>query len=253
MLPAKKVMLSDLLNARKGATAIVIGGGPSAIDDYLSLDGQYNPSEAVLISANHHGHYVAPCHWTVCVDDVHTETKEKMAPALRRFGVPVIGLPFWSDIRINNFHPNVNSGLTAAYVAGVLGCKDIYLCGFGCYQDGTYFHNADAPNISLGRPVAEFYSAARKVATHLPDARLRPVSGPLLDADLLGAVGGDPRPEPLHSLLDYDKMYYVRFTRDCRHMGKVKVTKGEEHWLTSRETIVHTHRGNIHIMYEGAT
>lgn len=180
-------LASDLYGRRVGRPAVVIGGGPSAPDQYRRvISAGYNP---VVISANGHAAKlgVRP-DFIVCKDHVHTETKELMEPQLRALGVPIVARHYWADYRLPSWPIQGNSGIMALGFAAMMGCAPIFPVGFDCYANGTYFHAPDAPNISVGLRESHWRNRYQRLRAKLVTADIR-----LLDPSPLAAGF------PLHS------------------------------------------------------
>ncbi len=183
--PVMRWLISKLLDKGRGKLGVVIGGGPSAPSDLKKIPGI---EQAVVISANQHAFKlgVRPDYiW--CKDHrrifpgwqaKHRE-KEYMEPELRKYGVPIIGPSYWCDYRAIDWQlTQFNSGQQALAALVLMGCAPIVAVGMDCFVGGTtYFHDAKAPNISLGRPPGYWNSRIQKLKSYLPKAPIRGVSG----------------------------------------------------------------------------
>lgn len=144
-----------LIHAHVGRPAVVIGGGPSAPRELEAAprDG------ALFLSVNAHGFKLHACDYAVALDKIESQ--------LRPFGVPLISRHVWADYRILQA-PQPNSGIVAAWVARLMGCRPVWLCGMDCYDGAVYFHDAraetpaksESPDIHLGR-WREFFAMYR--------------------------------------------------------------------------------------------
>lgn len=128
--------LRPLIHAHLGRPAVVIGGGPSRLAAMPQT-----PLDAIFISVNAHG-----CrHFAAAPDPVrrvsYAVACDKLELQLRPYGVPIVGRHMYADYRILASIAT-SSGMTAAYVARLMGCAPIILVGMDCYEGATY---ADDP------------------------------------------------------------------------------------------------------------
>jgi hypothetical protein len=112
---------------------IVIGGAPSALEDYGRAKIMF--PGAFLISANQHAWELGvKAHMGVCVDQTHTRIKRPMEEVMRRFGVPIVSPLPWADYHLTDWRAklgmSVGSGLNAMLVGILLGARAVVLCGF---------------------------------------------------------------------------------------------------------------------------
>lgn len=219
-------LVSALYRAHEGRPAIVVGGGPSApaqLEQLRHLD-------AVIVSANAHAWKLGlGAHFIACKDHRHTESKLEMEGLLRPYGVPIVSRHHWADFRLTQWPIQGNSGQIALGLAVLMGCRPVIPIGFDCYQSGTYFHDADAKNVSNGLRPTMWTMRYRRMAGKLEMSPIRVFPGPLRDAFLpLDAPLG-----PVHmpvSLQRYETMrtYFVRALQpfSSKHDGNVTVPEG---------------------------
>jgi hypothetical protein len=219
-------LVSALYRAYEGRPAIVVGGGPSApaqLEQLRHLD-------AVVISANAHAWKLGlGAHYIACKDHKHTESKLEMEGLLRPYGVPIVSRHHWADYRLAQWPIQGNSGQIALGLAVLMGCRPVIPIGFDCYQSGTYFHDADAKNVSNGLRPTMWTMRYRRMAGKLEMSPIRVFPGPLRDAFLpLDAPLG-----PFHmpvSLQRYETMrtYFVRSLQpfSAKNDGNVTVPEG---------------------------
>jgi hypothetical protein len=134
----------------------------------------------VVISANGHAAKLGlKPDFVVCKDHRHTETKELMEPALRALGAPLVSRHYWADYRLTGWPIQGNSGMMALGFAVMLGCRPVVPIGFDCYQNGTYFHDLHAKNVSHGLRPSMWDSRYQRFARRLEGAPIRPLAGQL--------------------------------------------------------------------------
>lgn len=157
---------------------LVIGGGPSALDDLAKIE---NAQDMICVSANAHAFRIPQLKpsYIVSNDHRHTRTKELMAPALRQYGVPIVSRHWWADYRLADWTSKGNSGMNAIGVAVLLGGWPVIPLGMDCFQGTTYFHSHEEWNVSLGRPIGYWQHRLLRMATQLRGAAIRPLSGPM--------------------------------------------------------------------------
>jgi hypothetical protein len=144
----------ELIGVHAGRAAVIVGGGPSAPREM-----ECAPVDALHISVNGHGFKLRPCEYAIALD--------KLDKQLRPFAVPLISRHLWADFRILET-PQPNSGIAAAWVARLMGCRPIFLIGMDCFSGAVYFHNptaatpgkSEAPAVHIGR-WREFFNAYR--------------------------------------------------------------------------------------------
>ena len=172
-------LAGTLYRKYEGRPALVIGGGPSTPAQYAEvISALHNP---VVISANGHAARlgVRP-DFIVCKDHVHTETKQLMEPALRELRTPIVSRHYWADYRLSDWPIQGNSGMMGLGFAVMLGCAPVVPIGFDCYQNGTYFHDPVAKNVSLGLRADHWRARYVRFSRRLEGAVIRPLGGPLL-------------------------------------------------------------------------
>jgi hypothetical protein len=158
--------------------AVVMGGGPSLPSQLERCPGRSN---AVYLSANHHGASLVGCDFIVALD--------KVEPLLRPYAVPIVARHMYGDYRILK-SPAPNSGIAAAWVACLMGCSPIYIAGMDC--GGAYFHDPAATS-GVGFSREQHLAHWRSMMESHP-ADYRPIGGPLLEAFQSWNVGSGPTP-----------------------------------------------------------
>jgi hypothetical protein len=218
-------LISKLVDSGCGRMAIIVGGGPSAPSDLKKIP---HGGKALIISANGHAFKLGlKPEYIWCKDHLRIfpgymergRRREYMERELRRFGVPIVGPNYWCDYRAPDWPiAQFNSGQQALAFATLLGCAPIIPVGMDCFMGPTYFHDAEAPNVSKGRRPGYWDSRIRKLRAALGDrSAIRGVSG--LVRDIFGPYRPDkhPPPGPLSPLLQrYVKMetVWVRARRE---------------------------------------
>lgn len=172
--------------AHTGCAAIVIGGGASAPSDFAVAIATF--PDAIQISANHHGFLLSGAHpdFAVHVDEHQSKTGLRFDDFLAthygckvtvsRFGFATHRLPALAQ-------HGIDSGLSACYIAHVLGCAPVVPCGFDRWtasrDDGQYFHDEHTDQRVHCRT-----AVLARDSLHVPNLAglkaLRPVSGPWL-------------------------------------------------------------------------
>jgi len=175
-------LITKLTNRYSGPI-LVIGGGPSVLEDFKRLPKDFKPD--CVISANGHGFkqdrfkvdYIA------CMDHKHSETKEFMQDLMSVHGVPIITRHWWGDYRIPTRPVNfrLNSGFTAVALAAMFGGNPVIATGLDCYTGGTYFHNKDVLTCQSSVAWPRFTRQIIRLERMLAGANIRPMSGPLTD------------------------------------------------------------------------
>jgi hypothetical protein len=134
-------LISAIFNRHYGKPILVIGGGPSVIEDLPQLP---DPSYfSAIISANDHGfrQHKYPVTYGVSVDKTHIERKMPMRCFMQAFKIPLINRHSWADYRLVDWRLITNSGLTAVTVAAVLGGHPVVTTGIDMWVGGNlYFH-----------------------------------------------------------------------------------------------------------------
>jgi len=206
MSPDKDRALAASLALRYvGRPAVVMGGG-------VSLTSQLGqcPPDALYLSANQHGAMVHNADYIVALDDIEDQ--------LRRFGVPIIGRRYWCDYRIQDWENVGDSGVTAAWLAAVMGCHPIILTGMDCYQGGTYHHDPAAFSSGLAKPFGEHLAKWQALKGLLTHAVVRSCGGPT--AEIFGLW--DPS-EVLPEYVEPDSLLDMRLMPQQRVYTKARV------------------------------
>lgn len=178
-----KRLAGVLRNTRPGPI-LVIGGGPSVPADLAKLEVE----PTAVISANEHGlrQELYPATHAVCLDVYHGRTRTFMGDLLG--SVPIITPNWFGDYRLAEYKGNMNTGLTAIYVALLMGARPAIVTGIDFYRwhdkaAATYFHDADADSNSLTKKGDNFVKQIDKMIERVGglSAPIRPLSGPLLE------------------------------------------------------------------------
>ncbi len=183
-----KWLVSRLIDRHHGKLAVIVGGGPSAPSDLKKIPGV---AQAVIISANVHAFKLRlKPEYIWCKDHLRIQpgyldkgrVREYMESELRPYGVPIVGPNFWCDYRAIDWPlTQFNSGQQALAFACMLGCSPIVPIGMDCFQGGTYWHDKEAPNVSLGRKSGYWNSRIQKLRAALPGAPIRGISGLVME------------------------------------------------------------------------
>lgn len=169
--PGTDKPLGQLVQRELDRPAMILGGGgslPAALDRA--------PDGAVFFSVNEHGCMLVECDYAVYLDGA-------VGPRLREFDVVRISQHRNdTEYRLIEFTNPGNSSILAAWVAYMLGCNPIVLCGMDCYVGATYWHSpgADSPgkHITTDAHLARWRKHA---AGMLAPANVRAMAGPLVD------------------------------------------------------------------------
>lgn len=175
--------LADLVHRHMGVPAIVIGGGPSAPQQFAQA--LYDlPNGSVRLSANQHGCLLTRCDYAVSVDghinEVRFKRQDGTEYGIHDFGVPIIGTKAWADYRIfNQVLPS--SGVMAAWLAWIMGCAPIVLIGINLYEGETYFHDAKAESTGHRLTPEQHLERWAKLKLIAEGAAFRAMGGRLLE------------------------------------------------------------------------
>lgn len=182
-------LISSLFHNWYGKPILVIGGGPSVIEDLPRLD----ITPACVISANNHGYHQNrfPITLVVNCDKKHctAEGRPHMGTFLReytdKYGGAIVNKFAFADYRLGNWKLDANSGLTAVAVACALGGNPVIVTGIDLWGSGrSYFHDGTARSARLR--VSKGKVPTNRKVTHLEafvrGANVRPMSGPMLEA-----------------------------------------------------------------------
>lgn len=132
--PAATRTVRELVHVHHGKPAVVLGGGPSLPSQLGRCPSR---GEAVYISANDHGARFVECDYIAALDNIE--------PKVRPLGKPLISRKLWADFRLITA-PTRSTGILCAWLARLMGCAPIYICGMDCFDPhaGTYFHDPHA-------------------------------------------------------------------------------------------------------------
>lgn len=158
---------------------IVVGGGMRALTDLARIPDAVR-EVALVVSANDHGFKIPELRvdYIVCKDHMHTELHKPMQELLNVYNTPIITRQWWGDIRMVDWSLQNNSGLDAIAVACLLSSGAVIPIGFDFFQEGTHWHEPDAPNVSRGRRLTAFAKRLAKLQERL-GSQVWPISGPL--------------------------------------------------------------------------
>lgn len=117
-----------------------MGGAPSLPE---ALEGL--PTDAVYISANHHGALLRKVDFIVYVDRLHQVTGQPMRYLLKKYDAPLVSIRQEADYQIPRLFDG-NSGLQAILFACLAGCNPVIVTGIEMFKGKTYFHNKDYPS-----------------------------------------------------------------------------------------------------------
>jgi hypothetical protein len=170
-------LVTSLVHKHYGKPILVIGGGPSALDDLART----NITPACVISANQHGYKqdTFKPDFTVCIDNKRGHTDERMEDFLRPFGKPIIGVCHWCDYRLADWPLSGNTGLTAIAVAVLMGGYPVIAVGMDGFRGDKYFHDKSDPPEHWSKTV--FGKQAREHAAAMQGSVVMAMSGPLVD------------------------------------------------------------------------
>lgn len=179
-------LVSELFGRWDGKMALVIGGGPSFLRDFKTLE--LKPE--LVISANDHGFKQDRFKVDLItnVDKVHSVRGGPMEQYLRPYGVPIVNRHSWADYRIPDWTLAANTGLQAVALAALLGADPIVVTGIDMWENGrVYFHQTGAKPAKPGKRVLK--GAARRrmrertqpLVRFCAGANVRPISGPLTE------------------------------------------------------------------------
>ncbi len=252
-LPLKR-LVSALYGTNLGKPCIVIGGGPSALDDLAKIPGW---QDMLQISANGHGFKVpgASPSYIFTKDDAECPPRPRkpgagpfppMEPQMRVHGVPIISIQYWADYRCAAWPFQGNSGQHALAVGALMGSAPTIGVGFDCFQGRTYFHS-DGPNVSGGKKPGYWqYRYSRFRDRFRGGVSIRGVSGQLVDTfgrydpaeRIVGAV-----PPVLKLYADLPTVH-VRARKEYRDPGKTTaIPKGYVYPVSAAEAQVLCGRG----------
>ncbi len=179
-------LFGELVGQSSG-TAIVVGGGPTALEDLLELKlAGVHPS--VVLSANEHGHrqdLFAITH-SVCCDGRHGEKRVSMEVLLREFGPqPILTPAHFGTYRLAEWSLAGNTGIAAIAVACFMGCAPVIPVGLDFYRmssPSTYFHDPNAKSNSMKKNPRNFLSQIESLVKWVgTTAPIRPMRGLLLE------------------------------------------------------------------------
>jgi hypothetical protein len=216
-------LVADLYGLHLGRPIVVIGGGPSAPEQLATLRLK-NP---VWIFANDHGFKLGlRPHYIFAKDHQHTETKESVEDKLRAHGRHLIVTQhYWGDYRAGNWPSQGNSGQLAIALGALLGGCPIVPIGIDCYQQGTYFHDANAPNVSLGKQSCIWQNAFTRMMLRLNGAVIRSPGG--LTASMFSVYRpGEKLPEPkIPDIFELYRKMDTRYVRVLNTFSPLGVTR----------------------------
>lgn len=163
--------LRPLIHAHVGRAAVVMGGGPSMVEAMATA-----PADALYISVNDHGlrffkRRADPrrCSYVVACDKIEKRARfdSRDGGDGAPWGLPCISRHMWADYRLL-FMPAPSSGMSAAYVARLLGCAPVILTGMDCYAGGTYHDDHKAGSTGRNIRPADHRSRWAKLGVQYP-------------------------------------------------------------------------------------
>lgn len=160
-----------LFNIHEGRPAVILGGGPSALDDLKKA-----PSDAVIFGINHHATRFVKCDYIVFND-------MKMAEWVKDYpGIKLSIHEHLSEYDLRMGPKMGNSSSQACWVAWLMGCQPILLAGMGCYQEAqTYCHELDeGQGIPKVRPLNNHFNSWKVAKEACPGVDFFAISGPLI-------------------------------------------------------------------------
>jgi hypothetical protein len=169
--------ITAYVHRHAGRAAVIVGGGESVLDVFGGGSGHRPPRDGLYISANAHGCKLSDTgmaprpDYLVCMD-------KRMGETLRPYGIPIVSTREFADVALFE-NPLRSSGMLAAYVAWIMGCAPIVLCGMDCYTGGTYFHDATARSTGGQLPLARQVERWRQLLVVAPGGMFRSTGGPL--------------------------------------------------------------------------
>lgn len=194
------IHISELTKSCNNRAALVLGGGPSLLDDIEFLKGKLIPhdfpfdyahlrthKDPVLIAVNEHPFFVGITDPDFVVFMDNPQYNPLLWNVVKQFG----GMKVTHDLRYTdvslagiNYWNGPGSGVVATWLACYLGCDPVILCGMDCYQgEKKYCHrdeiyeNRSVFNISLEEHLKRWKAGFRRC----PGIdRVRAVSGPLV-------------------------------------------------------------------------
>lgn len=183
-------VISALFGQYVGRPILVIGGGPSVLQDMPALPTDFHP--ALVLSANEHGmkqdrfkvDYIVNCDKVHCLKTDEAGRHYQMEAYLRQFGVPIINRWAWADVRLEDWNFNGNSGTTAVAIAAALGGSPIVVIGIDLYATGRnyfYDHTADltprAKRLAARPVISQPDRRLGRLWDFAKGAHIRPMSG----------------------------------------------------------------------------
>lgn len=176
-----------LINRHPGRAAVVMGGGPSLGEGVLRC-----PEDALYFDVNAHGHRWVQQHDAGARKVAYTVACDKIEERVKPIGVPIVSRHMWADYRLL-FMPAPSSAVAAAFVARLMGCAPIIVCGIDLYQTGTYHDDPHAWSNGQQFSMHQHAQYWRKLAGQWP-AQYRVASGHPLLLETLAAY--DPAEAP---------------------------------------------------------
>ncbi len=215
---------------------LVVGGGMRALSDFQALR---DIKFAAVVSANAHGFKIPNLYvdYVVSKDHYHTENGIRMERLLRPYGAPIIGRHHWADYRVPDWNILGNSGIMAIGVAAVLGGAPIYPIGFDFYQEGTYWHDPNAKNVSRRKHPSDSKRKALQLAEHMFGTRVQAMSGPLLDVFKTTKGEFNYRPPAILTKYKEQKGLYVEAVHEfgLPFDARARIIPPRRFWLSETE------------------
>lgn len=193
-----RLPIKSLKNSAISRTIIVLGGGPSMVDDLYKIKTSLGPkSNPILIAINDHPFKIMPpilLDYVVFCDDPRRFPESNLDGYQKQMiGRRVSILPEFCDFHFDGVKKwyDGNSATLAIWLACFLGGDLIVLCGFDLYQgDKVYFHGERTNDKETSKPLSDHLKPFDNCLASCPRSEnIRAVSGPLVD--LFGAYVAD--------------------------------------------------------------
>lgn len=236
-------LVTALFDRWAGTPIVVIGGGPSVLEDLPKMP----CVPACVISANTHGVHQNSFKVDIFInmDCQHCLLKVPMEtlirPAATKAGAVVVNKFTWADYRLGDFSFTGNTGLSAIVLAAALGGDPVIPVGIDFWSGGRrYFH--DDPSTAKPKKTAPLGRIARRSIRQLLDAvkgaNIRPISGPLLE--YFPAFGTPLAPRRDTSYRTYmlkQSTQYVHVAREFSLHNRDRAKAGTTLALTRKEAV----------------
>lgn len=168
-----------LFNIHEGRPAVILGGGPSALDDLKKA-----PSDAVIFGINHHATQFIDCDYIVFND-------QSMAKLVKDFkGIKLSIHEHLSEYDLRMGPKLGNSSSQACWAAWLMGCDPIILAGMDCYTgEKMYCHSYEEYELPKIWPLQNHINSWKVTKDACPGVDFFAISGPLVH--LFGGIEYD--------------------------------------------------------------